>query len=284
MSMIKTLLASAVALGVLGGAHAASASEKRILVNGVNINVDVRGQTEPALVFLHYWGGSSRTWNEVIGHLGNRRTVAIDFRGWGNSDKPETGYRIEDLAKDVTATIADLKLSRYILVGHSMGGKVAQLIASGHPAGLVGLVLVAPSATHGGQVPDERREQMLHAYDTAESVAFARDKILTKRPLSDSLKAQVVEDSLKGSQAAKVAWPNVAIPEDISKEAASISVPTLVIAGEFDKVDPPGVLEKEVVGIIPNAQFEIVHGVGHLSPLEAPEELSTLIKSFAEKH
>jgi pimeloyl-ACP methyl ester carboxylesterase len=284
MSMIKTFFASAVVLGLLGGANGASAAEKRILANGVNLNVDVRGQGEPALVFLHYWGGSSRTWDGVIRHLdGDRRTVAIDFRGWGNSDKPAMGYRIEELASDVTATIAALKLSRYILVGHSMGGKVAELIASGHPAGLAGLVLVAPSATHGGQVPDERREQMIHAYDTAESVAIARDKVLTKRSLSDDLKAQVVEDSLKGSQAAKLAWPNVAIPQDISEAAASISTPTLVIAGEFDRVDPPAALEKDVVGIIPNSRFEIVHGIGHLSPLEAPEEVAILINSFVEK-
>jgi len=55
-----------------------------------------------------------------------------------------------------------------------------------------------------------------------------------------------------------------------------------VIAGEFDLVDPPAVLEKEVVGIIPNSRFEIVHGVGHLLPLEAPEEVSTLINSFRQ--
>lgn len=253
----------------------------RISVNGIMINVEIRGLAEPALVFLHYWGGSSRTWAGVIHHLeGNHRTVALDFRGFGDSDKPATGYRIEELAGDVTAALAELKVSRFILVGHSMGGKVAQLVASGHPAGLVGLVLVGPASPHGLQVSEQQRERMIHAYDAAGSVAFVRDNVMTKRPLSDDLKAQVVEDSLKVGEAARVAWPSVAIAQNIAAAAASISVPTLVIGGEFDQVDPPATLEKEVIGVIRTARLEIVQGSGHLLPLEAPKEVSTLINSF----
>jgi pimeloyl-ACP methyl ester carboxylesterase len=253
----------------------------RISVNGIMINVEIRGLAEPALVFLHYWGGSSRTWAGVIHHLeGNHRTVALDFRGFGDSDKPATGYRIEELASDVTAALAELKVSRFILVGHSMGGKVAQLVASGHPAGLVGLVLVGPASPHGLQVSEQQRERMIHAYDAAGSVAFVRDNVMTKRPLSDDLKAQVVEDSLKVGEAARVAWPSVAIAQNIAAAAASISVPTLVIGGECDQVDPPATLEKEVIGVIRTARLEIVQGSGHLLPLEAPKEVSTLINSF----
>ena len=253
----------------------------RISANGITINADVRGLAEPALVFLHYWGGSSRTWDRVIRHLdGNHRTVALDSRGSGDSDKPATGYRIEELASDVTAALAELKVSRFILVGHSMGGKVAQFVASGHPAGLVGLVLVAPASPHGVQVSEQQRERMVHAYDAAGSAAFVRDNILTKRPLPDDLRAQVLKDSLKVCEAARVAWPSVAIAQNIATAAASISVPTLVIGGEFDQVDPPPTLEKEVIGVIRTARLEIVQGSGHLLPLEATKEVSTLINSF----
>ena len=253
----------------------------RISANGITINADVRGQAEPALVFLHYWGGSSRTWDGVIRDLdGNHRTIAIDFRGWGDSDKPATGYRIEELASDVTAVLAELKVSRFILVGHSMGAKVAQFVASGHPAGLVGLVLVATGSPHGVRVPEEQLQRMIHAYDSAASAAFVRDNVLTKRPLSDDLKAQVVEDSLKSCEASRVAWPSVAIAQDIARETASIAVPTLVIGGELDQVDTPAMLEEEVIGNIRDAQLKIVQGSGHLLPLEAAKEVSTLINSF----
>lgn len=253
----------------------------RISANGITINADVRGQADSALVFLHYWGGSSRTWDGVIRHLdGNHRTIALDFRGWGDSDKPATGYRIEELASDVTAVLSELKVSRFILVGHSMGAKVAQFVASERPAGLVGLVLVATSSPDGVRVPEEQLQRMIHAYDSAASAAFVRDNVLTKRPLSDDLKAQVVEDSLKSCEASRVAWPTVAIAQDIARETASIAVPTLVIGGELDQVDTPAMLEKEVIGTIRDARLEIVQGSGHLLPLEAAREVSTLINSF----
>ena len=256
----------------------------RISANGITMNADVRGQGEPALVFLHYWGGSSRTWAGVMGHLnGNHRTVALDFRGWGDSDKPATGYRIEELASDVSAVLTQLELSRFILVGHSMGAKVAQFIASGRPAGLVGLVLVATGSPHGVRVPAEQLTRMVGAYESAASAAFVRDNVLTKRALSDDLKAQVVEDNLKSCDASRGAWPRVAIAQDIAKQTASIAVPTLVIGGELDQVDPPAMMKKEVIGIIPSARLEIVQGVGHLLPLEAAKEVSTLINSFVEE-
>ena len=256
----------------------------RISANGITINADIRGQAEPALVFLHYWGGSSRTWGGVISNLeGNPRTVALDFRGWGDSDKPATGYRIEELASDVTGVLAELKLSRFVLVGHSMGAKVASVVASGRPSGLIGLVLVGASPPRGVRVPEEQLQRMIHAYEKAESAAFVRDNVLTARPLSDALKAQVVEDNLKGGQAAKVAWPTVSIAQDVAKETASIAVPTLVIGGELDQVDPPAMVEKEVISIIPGSRLEIVQGAGHLLPLEAPAEVATLISSFVAK-
>lgn len=253
----------------------------RITANGIKVNVEVHGLIDPALVFLHYWGGSSRTWAGVIRHLeGNHRTIALDFRGSGDSEKPAAGYRIDELASDVTAALAQLKVSRYILVGHSMGGKVAQFVASGQPPGLVGLVLIAPASPHGLRVPDQQRERMLHAYETAESIAFVRDNVMTKRDLPDDLKAQVIEDSLKVGEAARVAWPTVSLPQNIAGAAASISVPTLVIGGEFDQVDTPAALEKEVIGVIRTSRLEVIPGSGHLLPLEAAKEVSTLINSF----
>lgn len=256
----------------------------RISANGITINADVRGHGEPALVFLHYWGGSSRTWDGVIRQItGSHQTVAIDFRGWGDSDKPESGYRIEELASDVSAVIAELNPSRFILVGHSMGAKVAQFIASSRPAGLVGLILAATGSPHGVRVPADQLKRMLSAYQSAEAAAFVRDNVLTKRVLADELKRQVIEDNLKSCEASRGAWPAVAIAQDVAKETASIAVPTLVIGGELDQVDTPAMMEKEVVSIIPSSRLEVVPGVGHLLPLEATKEVSTLINSFIKE-
>ncbi len=100
-------------------------------VNKIKLFVKDEGNGQPALVFLHFWGGSSQTWNGVTAILKDKfRCISYDHRGWGRSEKTPTGYSIESLASDTLALIETLNLDNYILVGHSMGGKVAQYIAA----------------------------------------------------------------------------------------------------------------------------------------------------------
>ena len=108
----------------------------RVDAGTVKLNVVDTGAGEPALVFLHYWGGAARTWHQVTRKLEHSyRCVAYDQRGWGTSDAPETGYELDDLAGDLSALITHMDLRRYVFVGHSMGGKVAMLAASRRPSG-----------------------------------------------------------------------------------------------------------------------------------------------------
>jgi pimeloyl-ACP methyl ester carboxylesterase len=248
----------------------------------VKLHVEDLGTNAPALVFLHYWGGSSRTWRHVTQNLRPAfRTIALDQRGWGQSDKPTDGYTLAALADDAQRLIESLDLGHYILVGHSMGGKVAQLLGSRHPVGLAGLVLVAPSPPSPIRVPLEVRQGMVNAYDSRESILATVRQVLTASPLQRDDLETVVQDSLQGAPAAKVAWPLAVSQEDISAQAALIRVPTLVIAGEKDQVDPPAVLQQELMTCIPHATMQILSGIGHLSPLEAPGDLSDLIRDFA---
>lgn len=254
----------------------------KVAANGIRINVRERGTGHTTLVFLHYYGGSSRTWNGVTADLSKDfRTIATDHRGWGESDAPADGYRISDLAADALGVIEALDLKSYVLIGHSMGGKTAQLLANRRPAGLKGLVLVAPSPPAGVQLPKEQVEAMTHAYDSRDSVAFVRDNVLSGSHLSAELGEQVIEDSLRAAPQAKIAWPQLAMREDIGS-VASINVPTLIIAGERDKVDPPEVLQREVLPHIAGARMTILPGVGHLSPLEAPRALAEKIGEFVK--
>ncbi|MDF7660726.1 alpha/beta hydrolase [Erwiniaceae bacterium L1_54_6] len=253
----------------------------KINVDGTGINVQQQGCGELALVFLHYYGGSSRTWTGIINHLPDHyRSVAIDHRGWGESDRPLTGYSIADLARDVEGVISLLNLKRFILIGHSMGGKVAQLIASHRPDGLEGLVLVAPSPPSPMLLSIEQRETLCGAYGSRESIEFVLDNVLSARPINHALREQVIEDSLKASDEAKAAWPNIAISEDITEEVALINVPVTVISGELDRVDTIVMLQAELLPRISRASMHIIPGVGHLSPLEAPKEVAEYILEF----
>jgi pimeloyl-ACP methyl ester carboxylesterase len=257
----------------------------RIKTNGIELKVETGGTGSPSLVFLHYWGGSSRTWRHVTALLDDRfRTVAIDQRGWGRSDAPPDGYTLADLADDAAGVIDALKLDRYILVGHSMGGKAAQLLASRQPTGLAGLVLIAPSPPSPMALPLEVRQAMVEAYTSRESVISTVSHVLSANPLSPDDLEGVIADSLRGSPAAKTAWPLAASQEDITEAVSNVAVPTMIISGERDRVAPPRMLEKELLPRIMRATMQILPGLGHLLPLEAPQRLAELIKTFAENH
>ena len=254
----------------------------RLEILGLNLNVRVTGVDEPALVFLHYWGGTSRTWSNVItsfekGFL----TVAYDARGWGKSDKATAGYRLADLADEAVAVVQTLGLQRYVLVGHSMGGKVAQLIASRNPEGLEGLILVAPAPPTPVHFPEQVRHSQIHAYDSSENV-LQTIGLLTARMPDSVVMQQIVEDSTSGSREATLAWPTSSILEDISAELSKIDVPTLVIAGELDQLDSIEQHKREVVSRISNAQLAIVKGSGHLIPIDEPKQLAELIAAFVK--
>ena len=97
--------------------------------NGAAIHLTVSGVGEPALVFLHYWGGSSRTWQGVVDRLGQKpRTIVLDQRGWGNSVAPDGRYDLAAMAEDVEVIGHKFGLKRYALVGHSMGARWRRLL------------------------------------------------------------------------------------------------------------------------------------------------------------
>ncbi len=252
-------------------------------IGSISINVEDQGAGEPVLVFLHYWGGTSRTWNGVINYLKDGfRCIAYDQRGWGQSDKPSEGYALSDLADEVQSLIHTLGLTKYVLIGHSMGGKIAQLLASRNPVGLTGLVLVAPAPPTPVHFPDAAREQQIHAYDNRET-ALQAVGFLTARPPATELIEQIIEDSLSGSNEAKLAWPTASILEDISSSVGDISVPTLVLAGENDLLDSVEQHRREVLPRIPDARLEVIEKSGHLSPIDEPEQLAIAIKAFVNE-
>ncbi len=243
---------------------------------------DHRQGTGPTLVFLHYWGGSARTWDLVIDRLTGRDVLTVDFRGWSRSNGLAGPYTLRQLADDTLAVIADAGVTDYVLVGHSMGGKVAQLIAATRPVGLRGLVLVASGpAKPAAEITPEYQEALSHAYDSDESTAAARDHILTATPLSDELKAQIAVDSRANADTARTEWPLRGIAEDISAHTQMVNVPALVVAGENDRVEPAEILRHNLIPYLSAAQFTLIPNTGHLIPLEAAAELAAAIAAFS---
>jgi pimeloyl-ACP methyl ester carboxylesterase len=249
--------------------------DRRVIdTNGAAIQVADIGDGEPAFIFLHYWGGSARSWQAVIDRLGGRpRSIALDQRGWGDSIATDGRYDLVAMADDVETVARTLMLKRYVLVGHSMGGKVAQIVATRRPDGLVGLVLVAPAPPTPMPVPEARRAAMLDSYGSREGVEQALS-FLTGGPLSSKLREQVIEDSLRGAPGAKRAWTERNMIEDVSAGLSAVRVPVTVVIGDRDQVEHEAALREIFGHFLPQATFRVLKGVGHLSPLEAPNEVA----------
>lgn len=205
-------------------------------IGHLSLNVEEQGAGQPTLVFLHYWGGSLRTWDAVVANLaGSHHCVAYDIRGWGKSD-PAGSYSLSDMASEA---------------------------ASPTPV----------------RFPEEIRQQQIHAYDNRETVLQTLG-FLSARPPALEIQEQIVADSLGASREAVLAWPNIALLEDISADVPNIDVPTLILAGEEDHLDSIEQHRNEVQSRIPNARLEVICGSGHLIPIDEPVQLSQAIEKF----
>ncbi|MCY7322787.1 MAG: alpha/beta hydrolase [Phormidesmis sp. CAN_BIN36] len=234
-----------------------------------------RGKGTPSLIFLHYFAGSSASWSEVITQLQETtHCIAPDLPGFGDSE-PIAERTIEAIAVVIAEMIRQLDLQRYILIGHSMGVKVALALASTQPPGLQSLILLAPSPPTPEPIAASERSHLLQTYGSRSAAEETAHKI-TAQDLSQSAFNLVVQDNLRSSQEAWQAWLECGSRQDISSAMTTITVPVLVVVGAEDSVIPQA-LQQEVVDLIANAQLVVVPNVGQLLALEAPQAIAELI-------
>ncbi len=180
-------------------------------VDGVQLHGDTLSGTAPALAFLHYWGGSRRTWRLVLSRLRpDQAFVNYDQRGWGDSANAPGPYDLQRLADVAQSVIAALGYTNYVLVGHSMGGKIAQALAARRPAGLAGVVLVAPAPAVPVGSTQQLQELTMHAYDNEQTVQKSIDQMLTHWLPSSGNRSSKTGDQ------ARLAWPKSGLALDVS--------------------------------------------------------------------
>ena len=119
--------------------------ERTVRVNGITLHyLDWGPADAPPVLLLHGITGYARVWDHLAARLvPERRVIALDQRGHGDSDPaPDDDYRVGAMADDVAAFAESLQLSRFALVGHSMGGRIAIKYAGDHAARLGRLAIV----------------------------------------------------------------------------------------------------------------------------------------------
>ncbi len=260
----------------------------RFKINGTILNVFEAGvenynKTRPTLIFLHYFGGSSKSWTEVIERLAKDfHCVAPDLRGFGASgDCAESSYLINDYVDDVTELISILRIENYALVGHSMGGKFALAFAAKKPQNLQSLVLLAPSPPTPEPIADDERKKLLVSHGNR-CVATETVCKAAGGKLSGEIFERAVNDNLRTSEKAWRAWLETESRKDISVEIGRINVPVLVAAGENDDVMTAKLLRREIIRRLKNARLTVIPKVKHLLPLEAPTKIANLIREHFE--
>ncbi|KUN24920.1 carboxylesterase [Streptomyces antibioticus] len=249
-------------------------------VDGAALTYDDEGPRDGEgvpLVFVHGWTADRHRWDHQLAHFAKkRRVIRLDLRGHGESSG--AGVRtIAELANDVLALLDHLEIERCVLVGHSMGGMIAQTITLAHPERVERLVLVNSI----GRMTYSRGRGLLMGVSTlvpfklfvaaniqrAFAPGYPRDEIRAYVKASANTPREVVM-TLYGAMRAF----------DVLDRVGEIRVPTLMVHGYHD-IQLPVRQMLRMAKAYPDAEVRIIDA-GHELPVEKPEELTRTLDRF----
>jgi pimeloyl-ACP methyl ester carboxylesterase len=248
--------------------------------DGVTLAVETRGTGPRALLFAHGWISARRMWWDVVERLDLERFTAhlLDFRGSGLSDRPLAGHDLDGYASDLRAALAHLGPAA--VVAHSMGGKVAQYVATDAPPQLERLVLVTPGTARAYGSNAKHRTLTEGAFGSRRKIErFQRAAMV--REIPPEAMERIVDDALVAQREAWFGWYDRGRSADFTERLDRIAVPTIVVAGENDPLVPPASAQRDVAERIAGALFVKLRGAGHNLPVETPDEIAGVIARFA---
>jgi pimeloyl-ACP methyl ester carboxylesterase len=262
----------------------------------------------PTIVMVHGWTCAAEFWKlQVAAHKGERRIVTFDLRGHGQSERPPNGnYTIETFAEDLQAVLeAEVPAGeRALLVGHSLGAMTIVAWAGSHrdlvDERVSATVLVNTGV--GDLISDSLVvEGMPDSFAQLERLAGqgllrARTPIpATSTPLSHRLiRYAVVGPDASPAEVAFCEQLVLSCPADVrgavggtlsrldlNESLADLTVPTLVIAGERDRLTPPRHAHEMAQALPELLDVVEIPRSGHMSPVEYPDEVNRLIAELA---
>jgi non-heme chloroperoxidase len=249
---------------------------------GVNLYIeDINPEGSKTIVFLHGWPLSHKQFEyqfDVLPFMGYR-CIGIDWRGFGKSDKPISGYHFDRLADDIRTIVDVLQLDNFTLVGHSTGGAIAiRYMSRHHSYGVSNLVLIDAAAPVGFSTETASRFLTQALND--------RPKMM--REVMDNFFFQYITSPFSewffqlGLQAA--GWSTAAIivtlrDETLDEDLPNILVPTLIVHGVHDKVIPFAQAQ-ELNQQIKNSQLVPFQYSGHGLFWEERDKFNQLLKQF----
>ena len=261
----------------------------RIHAGAVTLDYELRGQGPP-LLMINGFRRSRAVWLEPLLQALERdfQLVLFDNRGTGHSDQPPGGYSMEAFADDCAGLLAALRIPRAHVFGTSMGGMIAQRLATRHPQRVHGLALGCTNAGKGSVPPERRIGELLrmvpNAQMDAREVAHRQEEAYVvdafraaNRPLLDQLFEVVNANptplhAVKGHLAAIDAF-------DAWGDLGGIRAPTLVITGAEDRLIPAENSRRIAAGIA-GAQLKLLPDSAHFFWIEKPRETAQALSAF----
>jgi len=273
-------------------------------VNGIKICYDIHGDGDP-VILIHGFSDRKEHWRAQVGALSTHfKVIRMDNRGAGKSDRPNGEYTMEVYASDVAGLINSLGIERSHIIGHSLGGMIAQNFAILYPNRVDKLILIntIPGLKPPGESIDEAikmyrenaiagheamMEDPLNEFLIGAKSSYSRNfwKIMREEPKKTFHGIWSVEDLVEE----KVKFgPTI---KDLSNQAHALSThntyerlheiknKVLILSAEKDKSCPKTMGEK-MHELIPNSKFEVIEGAGHQSILEKAPEVNQVIIDF----
>lgn len=231
---------------------------------------DHRKEDRIPLVLVHGASGSHLDWSKQLRQLGS---VALDLPGHGRSSG--SGRRhVKEYAEDVISLLDALEISQAVVMGHSMGGAIAQTIALEHPSRLKGMILIGTGAKL--RVHPDIVERVKTDYEAV--VELLKDWFWGE-DAPEAMRELAAEAMLKVDPEVTYHDYKACDEFDIRSELADISTSTLVIGGTQDKMTPFK-YSQYLADNLPDAQLVKIEGGGHMMALEYPDLVADHVQQW----
>jgi non-heme chloroperoxidase len=291
------------AAGALGGAAAsamaspeASSAVDAVHPDSVRLHIDDSGGGGRPVVLIHGWPLSGQAWEPQVSVLraAGYRVVAYDRRGFGRSDKPDSGYRYDTLADDLQRVLEQCDLQDVTLVGFSMGGgEVARYVARHGESRVRSVVFAAavpPYLMKSADNPDgpltpEKAQQMkksLQEDRTSFFDLFTKDFFSANGALqvTEAQRVEAVALCNQSAQHAALACMDSFGTTDFREDLKKVTVPTLVIHGDADAIVPLEGSGQRTHSAVPHSQLVKVSGAPHGLNLSHAQAFNEALLSF----
>lgn len=236
------------------------------------------GGDKTPIVFLHGVGSDKSVWRGQLDHFAQeRRAIAFDYPGYGDSDPAPEDTTRDDYAASITSAMGELGIDEAHICGLSLGGVVAIAMHALAPELCTSLILADTFASH----PDGQAiyDRSVAGSDNMRVLAEGRADVLLAQPADPAVRSEVIETMARIDPAAYRIGAEAVWLADQHNRATDIRVPALVLCGADDRVTPP-TLSLVLTRLIPGARCEVIERASHLANLDRPDEFSTLVGAF----